>query len=145
VNSKHEKYCEILKKNGYKLTNQRKVVLDMMIEHQDEHVTVEELYQYIKVNNPEIGLATVYRNIQLLCDMDIVDKISLDDENIRYELSLDDCSHKHHHLICTKCGAVIEVKEDLMGTIEENFLNTYGFRVEDHQAKFYGVCEKCQD
>lgn len=144
MNEKNEQFCEILKKNGYKLTAQRKVVVNTMIEHQEEHLTVEELYQYIKEEHPEIGLATVYRNIQLLNEMKIVDKLSLNDGYARYELATDTNCHKHHHLICTQCGKVIEVKEDLMGSIEKVFLESYGFVVEDHQAKFFGICNECQ-
>ncbi len=112
-----------------------------MLEHCDEHLTVEEIYQFVKESNPEIGLATVYRNIQLLNEMKIVEKLNLDDGFTRYELASEDEMHRHHHLICEKCGKVIEVKEDLMGSIEKSFKETYGFVVHDHQAKFL-VCAK---
>lgn len=134
-----------IKENGYKLTSQRKIVLNAMLEHEDEHLTVEEVYGHIKETNPEVGLATVYRNIQLLVDMKIVDKLSLDDGLTRYELACDDDNHRHHHLICDECGKVVEVKEDLMDSIEKSFLKSYGFLVKDHQAKFFGLCDDCRD
>lgn len=143
MKTKCEEFYAKLKENGYKLTTQRKVVLNAMLDHQDEHLTVEEIYQFVKDTNPEIGLATVYRNIQLLSDMKIVDKLNLDDGFTRYELANDDEIHRHHHLICEECGCVIEVKEDLMGSIEKSFKESYGFTVNDHQAKFFGICSDC--
>lgn len=143
MKTKCEEFYAKLKDNGYKLTTQRKVVLNAMLDHQEEHLTVEEIYQFVRETNPEIGLATVYRNIQLLSDMRIVEKLNLDDGFTRYELSNEDEVHRHHHLICEDCGSVIEVKEDLMGSIEQSFKETYGFTVNDHQAKFFGICADC--
>jgi len=145
MQTKCDEFYEKLKSSGYKITSQRKVVLNAMLEHQDEHLSVEEIYQFVKEEHPEIGLATVYRNIQLLSDMKIVEKLNLDDGFIRYELAKDNEVHRHHHLICEVCGKVIEVKEDHMGAIEQSFLETYGFVVNDHQAKFFGTCSSCLD
>ncbi len=69
MDAKRELICTQLKEHGYKITSQRKVVLDAMLAHQDKHLTVEELYQIVKTEHPEIGLATVYRNIQLLNEL----------------------------------------------------------------------------
>jgi len=143
MQEKCEEFYTKLKENGYKLTSQRKVVLNAMLEHQDDHLTVEEIYQFVNATNPEVGLATVYRNIQLLSDMKIVEKLNLEDGFTRYELSKDGEIHRHHHLICEECGKVIEVKEDLMGSIEQCFKDSYGFIVNDHQAKFFGICKDC--
>ena len=145
MDAKREQICTRLKEHGYKITSQRKVVLDAMLANQDKHLTVEELYQIVKTEHPEIGLATVYRNIQLLNELKIVEKLNLDDGYIRYELSNENEKHRHHHLICDQCGKVIEVTEDLMGSIENSFLESYGFLVYDHQAKFFGICKECQE
>jgi len=143
MQSKCEEFYNRLKEQGYKLTTQRKVVLNAMLDNQDKHLTVEEIYHIVKASNPEIGLATVYRNIQLLSEMKIVEKLTLDDGFARYELAEENEGHRHHHLICEVCGKVIEVKEDLMDSIEQSFRTSYGFIVHDHQAKFFGLCEDC--
>ncbi len=140
---KFDKFYENLKNKGYKLTKQRKIVFDAILEQHEKHVTVEELYNYIKITNPNIGLTTVYRTVQLFCEMDILEKVNLDDGLIRYELMLDDDNHRHHHLICNKCNKIVEVKEDLMDSIEQIFEANYGFSVSNHQTKFYGLCKDC--
>lgn len=141
----YDSFYEDLKDKGYKLTNQRKIIFEAILANHKEHITVEELYQYIIKDHPGIGLATIYRNIQLLSELNIIEKLNLDDGFTRYELALDEENHRHHHLICNNCNKVIEVKEDLMDSIEKIFDENYGFLVSDHQTKFFGLCRECRD
>ncbi len=140
-----DRFYSILKENNYKLTDQRRIVFEVFLANEDEHMTAEEIYQHIIVKNPGIGLATVYRNVQLLSELKILEKLTLDDGFTRYELALSDENHRHHHLICNNCGKVIEVREDLMESIEKIFYENYGFLVSDHQTKFFGLCEDCRN
>jgi Fur family ferric uptake transcriptional regulator len=136
-------FREQLKERGLKLTTQRQAVLDMLIEHEGEHLSCEEIYDMVKVNQPEIGLATVYRTLLLLESMDLIYKLDLDDGCSRYELNKNKEDHRHHHLICTKCGTVAEVEDDLLETLEEQILESKGFIVKNHRVKFYGYCSNC--
>ena len=140
----YDKFYEKLKDKGYKLTEQRKIIFEAILAHQEGHVTAEELYHYIIKDYPGMGLATVYRNVQLLSELKVIQKLNLDDGITRYELALDKENHRHHHLICNNCQKVIEVKEDLMDSIEKIFDVNYGFLVSDHQTKFFGLCKKCR-
>jgi len=141
--SKPINFKEQLKERGYKLTSQRQSVLDVIIEHEGEHLSTEEIYELVKAENPDIGLATVYRTLMLLDRMELVYKLDLDDGCSRYELNKHKEDHRHHHLICTKCGKVAEVEEDLLETLEEQILKSKGFLVKDHRVKFYGYCKSC--
>lgn len=76
----------------------------------------EEIYDEVKNECPEIGLATVYRTLQMLDKIGFTNKLNLDDGCVRYELNLDKDSHNHHHLICKSCGKVIEVEEGFTGS-----------------------------
>lgn len=141
--SQIEKLKEELKLKGYKLTPQRRAIVNIIIQNEGSHLTAEELYDLVKKECPEIGLATVYRTIQLLEDIGIVFKINLDDGCNRYELVDEDEIHQHHHLICRKCGKVIQVEEDLLDTIEKNVEKEYKFKIENHSLKFIGLCNEC--
>nr|WP_293658316.1 Fur family transcriptional regulator [Anaeromicrobium sp.] len=132
-----------LKEKGYKLTPQRRATLDTVIENKGKHLSTEEIYDIVKEKCPEIGLATVYRTLQLLDELDIISKINLDDGCSRYELNNDDDNHQHHHLICTKCGAIIEVGVDLLDELESEIERNYNFTISDHKVKFFGHCSKC--
>ena len=145
-----EKFKEMLKEKGLKVTNQRLLVLRVLAEHGDEHMTAEDIFELVKEDYPEIGLATIYRTVQLLLDMQLVDRIMLDDGCVRYEIGdfLDEQEghrHHHHHLICTECGSVSAFRDDLLEDLEAYIEKETGFQVTDHELKFYGVCKKCRE
>lgn len=143
MRDKSVSFKEQLKEKGYKLTTQRQAVLDVIIQYSGKHLTTEEIYELVKEKHPEIGLATVYRTLLLLDKLELVYKLDLDDGCSRYELNKHNEDHRHHHLICMKCGSVEEVEEDLLDSLEEQILHKNKFIVKDHRVKFYGHCEKC--
>lgn len=134
---------KFLKEKGYKFTKQRELVLNILSNNPDKHMTVEEIYEYIKPTYPEIGLATVYRTIQLFLNLNVIDSITFNDDIQRYELSENSQQHHHHHLICERCNRVIEMKEDLLEDLEAKCNNTYEFTVTNHIVKLYGICKEC--
>ncbi len=140
-----EKFEKKLRGNGYKLTNQRRVVLEILYNRKGKHLTAEDIHNIVKVSNPEIGLATIYRSLQLLTELSLVDTLHLDDGIVRYEIHGDEEGHRHHHLICDKCGSITEASDDMLDEIEKNLEEHYGFKVRNHVAKFYGLCKDCID
>ncbi|MBC2584845.1 Fur family transcriptional regulator [Clostridium acetobutylicum] len=139
-----EKLKNNLKDKGYKLTPQRRAVLDIIIDNEGQHLTVEELYDLVKLECPEIGLATVYRTVQLLDELGVISKLDLNDGLSRYELVHENEQHQHHHLICTACGKVTEVQGDLLDELEDCIENKYHFLIKNHSVKFYGICSECR-
>ncbi len=135
---------EKLKETGFKITPQRRAIIEILLKNDSEHLSSEEIYDLVRIDCPEIGLATVYRTMQLLDEIGTISKLNLDDGCIRYELNLDDeDTHHHHHLICKSCGKIIEVKEDLLDNIENEIQSLYKFNILNHDVKFYGMCENC--
>ncbi|AFS78352.1 ferric uptake regulation protein Fur [Gottschalkia acidurici 9a] len=134
-----------LKEKGYKLTTQRKAIIDVFLKNQSSHLSPEEIYDNVRNSYPEIGLATVYRTLQLLEQLNIVYKVNFDDGCSRYELNLDTDDHQHHHLICIKCGKVKEVKLDLLENLESEIEKEGDFKVVNHNVKFFGYCKNCED
>lgn len=139
-----DKYQEILQKEGYKLTSQRNEILKILLENRDKHLSSEEVYQLVSVNDPDIGIATVYRTLQLFEKINIAYKINLDDGLGRYELNYGTENHQHHHLICVNCGKIIEVKLDLLEALESEIEKEGNFKIIDHNVKFYGYCDECK-
>lgn len=134
-----------LKEKGYKLTPQRRAILDIIIDNEGKHLTTEELYDLVKDDCPEIGLATVYRTVQLLEELGIVCKLDLNDGCNRYELVHHEENHQHHHLICMSCGKVIEVEGDLLDSLEQDIQIKYDFQIKNHSVRFFGLCSDCKD
>ena len=136
---------EELKKKGYKLTPQRRSIVDTIIKNEGKHLTAEEIYDEVKKDCPEIGLATVYRTILLLEELKVISRLDLNDGCSRYEILHSDETHRHHHLICNICNKVMEVQDDLLEDLESNIEKNYNFKILDHSVKFYGICDECQN
>ena len=112
-----------LKEKGLKVTHQRLLILSVLEQNSGSHMAAEDIYELVTEKHPEIGLATVYRTLQLLWDMQLVDRINLDDGCVRYEIGhllTDETKHNHHHLICRKCGKVIPFDADLLDELEDH-------------------------
>ena len=138
-------FREMLKEKGLKVTSQRLLVLEIMAEHPGEHLTAEQIFDLVRVQYPEIGLATIYRTVQVLVDLRLIDKVSFDDGFARYELGEFDGEqkHHHHHAICRQCGQVISFEDDLLEALERAVYDRMGFTVVDHEVKLYGYCKEC--
>ncbi len=140
-----ENFEKKLRDNGYKLTQQRRVILEILYNRKAEHLTAEDIHNILKEEHPEIGLATIYRSLQLLTDLSLVDTLHLDDGIVRYEIHTDDEGHRHHHLICQECGRIQEASDDMLDEIEKGLEEDYGFVVKNHVVKFFGLCSDCKE
>ena len=132
-----------LHESGFKLTPQREATLLVLLENEKEHLSAEEVFFLVKKKSPEIGLATVYRTLEILTDLKIIDKVNFNDGVARYDLRKEGAKHFHHHLLCLKCGTIEEVEEDLLIQVEEVVEDRYHFLVKDHRLTFHGICQKC--
>ncbi len=141
--AEYTKICERLRDNSYKLTPQRQTILKIFLENADRHLSAEDTYMLVKNDYPEIGLATVYRTLDILAELGVLLKNDFGDGRSRYEFSRKD-EHHHHHLICIQCGNVSEFDDDLLESLETVIQKRNGFKVVDHDLKFYGYCKKCQ-
>lgn len=129
---------------NYKLTPQREATVRVLLEREEDHLSAEDIYLLVKEKSPEIGLATVYRTLELLSELKIVDKINFGDGVSRYDLRKEGAKHFHHHLVCIECGDVEEVVNDLLEDVEKIIETDWGFQVKDHRLTFHGICKQCQ-
>lgn len=134
-----------LTSRGYKLTTQREATLRVLLENEQDHLSAEDVFMLVKQKHPEIGIATVYRNLELFAELHIVAKMNFGDGVVRFDLRSDDHEHMHHHLICSACGALKEIKEDWLAELEERIEREYGFKVIDHRLDFTGTYQTCKD
>ena len=135
-------YKEKLKKKGYKLTYQRKVILNTIMEHHSEHLSCDDIFNIVIEEDREIGIATIYRTLQLFEELGIVHRVNFDDGFSRYELIVGQ-EDNHHHLVCLECGKVIEVKLALLEALEKEIEKEEKFNIMDHNVQFYGYCNDC--
>ena len=133
----------IMEKLDIRLTSQRKIILSTFIENMDKHLTVNELYVIIKDKNKLIGMATIYRTIEILLKNDIIIKHDFGDSVPKYELGIER-KKNHHHLICKRCGKIIEVSELLKDDFQKKLLVVEGFQCTGYTLKIFGYCDKCR-
>lgn len=139
-----ERIKKQLHAQSYKLTPQREATVRVLLENETDHLSAEDVYLLVKEKAPEIGLATVYRTLELLTELKVVDKINFGDGVSRYDLRKEGANHFHHHLVCLECGAVEEIEEDLLDDVEKVVEKEFQFLVKDHRLTFHGICRQCQ-
>ena len=121
-----------------------------LLSRTSRHLTAKEIYAALIKMYPGIGLTTVYRTLDLLERMCLVNKLSFGDGQSRYEFKFKEKEEHHHHLICTRCGKIIDYSDfaeeelRLINKIEETLTKKHNFEVRDHNIEFYGLCEKCK-
>lgn len=137
-----EELKKIVKQKGLKYTEQREIVLNILI-HAKDHLTAEEVYNEIKskYSDSNIGIATVYRALSFLEEVDLITSINFGTDGKKYESNAK--SH-HDHLICTQCGKIIEFLDDEIEKRQERIAKKNKFKITSHSMQLYGLCENCQ-
>ncbi len=130
-----------LSKLGYRLTPQRMMVLSA-IENSDEHISAEEIYAQVVAKYSHVNISTVYRTLELLKQIGLLYEIDLGGGRIGYHP--EDKGH-HHHLVCRKCGAVIDVGESVLFPIEAILLQAFDFKAELRHMAIFGLCASCRE
>jgi Fur family transcriptional regulator, ferric uptake regulator len=136
-----EQLSEYLSGQGLKSTRQRDVVLNAFVSA-GRHLSAEELYLLVKKSNPGIGYATVYRTLKLLAEAGLADERRFEDGFTRYEYNASD-GH-HDHLICTRCGKIIEFENERIEQLQQDVARKNRFKVQSHKLELYGLCSDCQ-
>lgn len=139
-----ERIKQQLSAKGYKLTPQRESTLRILLENEADHLSAENVFMLVKGIAPDIGLATVYRTLELLTELGVVDKVNFGDGVARFDLRPEGANHSHHHLVCVECGSVEEIMEDLLVNVEKQVESNYQFLIKDHRLTFHGICKTCQ-
>jgi len=123
---------------GYKLTPPRLAVLQVIEQH--DHLNPTEIFQRAQAIQPGVGLATVYRALELFTELGIVRPITVGDGPPTYIRA----EGGHHHLVCSACGRVIEFAECSSGTLAQELAARYNFQIQSHLLEFYGLCANCR-
>lgn len=131
-----------LKQNGFRLTPQRKTILEVFLRIKG-HKKMEELCEAVVKKDGAIGIATVYRTINLLkqCGLARENKMPNGKKFLEPSFQHED----HDHLICTLCGAIVEFHEPLIGKFQQDVAHKYRFSIYSHRLVISGLCQNCAD
>jgi Fur family ferric uptake transcriptional regulator len=128
-------------RHGLRSTEQRRLVTDMFFAS-DGHLSIEDLLDKVRVEEPKIGYATVYRTLKLLKECGLAFERHFGDGVSRYEVAWED--EHHDHLICTDCEKIIEFEDDGIEALQHAVAAQHGFTLVRHKLELYGVCPDCQ-
>ncbi len=131
---------QTLLEKGIRKTRKRDVILETFYKA-GGHVTIEELLVRVKKIDPKIGYVTVYRMLKLLKESGLAHQWQFGDGHSRFEKATE---HHHDHLICMKCGKIIEFHEEQIESLQEKVAEKHHFKVEKHIHEIFGYCSKCQ-
>lgn len=136
-----KQFFQFLSKKKLKSTSQRELIFDVFW-HIKDHVSPEELYNLVKQGDPQVGQATVYRTLKLLCESGIAREVNFDDGVARYEPTF---GHSHHdHLICSNCSRSVEVVDAKIEQLQEKLAKKHGFTLAGHKMYLFGICPDCK-
>lgn len=129
----------LLRARGYRLTQQRRLVLDAVREL--KHATPEQVYTHLRQQHDSVDLATVYRTLDLLVELGLVGHTRLDSTAETYHL----ITHADHvHLVCRSCGRMSEAPIDSANAFAERLLAEQGFEADLGHLVVFGRCADCR-
>ncbi len=133
-------FNQYLKICNLKHSIQREKILNIVLAI-EKHITIDELAVLVRKKNPNIGYATVYRTMKLLCEAEICKEMRLQDGLTRYEHHY---GHEHHdHLVCVRCGKFIEVLDKEIEDLQKKLIKKHSFQEQHHRLEIYGTCKEC--
>ncbi|OIO72116.1 MAG: transcriptional repressor [Elusimicrobia bacterium CG1_02_37_114] len=136
-----EIFREYLKRKGLKITPERNAVLETIFSFH-KHFNVDELYDLLRKQNKSISHASIYRTLPLLIESGLVSESLRCQGRVSYEHIF---GHDHHdHLICIKCGRIIEFKDNRIEKLQKEVCKKYKFEPSEHKLGIRGYCNKCR-
>jgi Fur family transcriptional regulator, ferric uptake regulator len=133
-----ERWRSYIQDRRLNTTAQREAIVEQFLRTRD-HVSIDELLTKVRKRHPRVGYATVYRTLKLLVDSGLAVERQFGDGQARYEVVGD----HHDHLICVKCGLILEFEDDEIERLQERIAQRMGgFTVLRHRHELYGMCPK---
>lgn len=125
---------------GYRLTLPRRAVLEVL-EAEGQHLKPQQVMERAQAIHPSVGRATVYRTLELLSRLGLIRPMYLGDLAPSFSRS----AGGHHHVVCTVCGAAVEIEECAAEDLSQTLSDRLGFRITSHLLEFAGLCADCQE
>lgn len=129
-------FTNILREHNLKATPQRLAMMELIF--LNGHINIDSLYLKVKERFSSISLATIYKNVNAMTKNLLLLEVKLPNEKSVFEIS----KEVHSHLLCSKCGNVIDIKIDT-ATIENKIATKYHFKIEQTDLVVSGICKKC--
>lgn len=134
-------FVERISRDHQRMTPQRLQIAETLFHH--GHLNVDELHRMVRAMDATVGYATVYRTLKLLERYGLVEVSHFADGTARYEVHVDTADH-HDHMICTRCGTIVEFENPAIEALQEQVAATHGYKLTSHRMDLFGLCPNCQ-
>ena len=134
------KIIATLRQQGVRITTARRAVIAALV-GTDGHVTAEDIAIAVQRTAPEIHLSTVYRTLESLEELGVVDHVHLGHGSAVYHLA----ANRHQHLVCERCKKVIHLPPGFVDTLSRDIDTRYNFTLRPHHFALIGLCEDCRE
>ena len=129
-----------LRNRGYRSTPQRDVIFDVLVENAGKPMDVETILELSQEKKPGIGIATVYRTLELFCKLDVALEVHLHEGSRHYEI---DTGQHHHYMVCMSCGSKKVLEACTIDRLEDMIRDESDFMVTSHCLGLWGYCSSC--
>ena len=131
-------------------TMPREVIFRLLVQRRRQHLSAKEIYVLLQPAGHDIGIATIYRTLDLLDKAGLLRRIQWPGGQMRYQYRRGDQSDHQYHLICTVCGKILDYRDfekeelDLLDKTEDLLERKSGFLIRNHNIEYFGLCKKCR-
>ena len=125
---------------GLRLTAPRRALADLIAD-EPGHFTSADLVERARARHVDVGRATVFRTLEVLTDLAVIERIDLPNGEHAYVAC--EPAH-HHHVVCSRCGRTAEIPDAGFRTVDREVARRTGFRVDEHRLELFGLCPTCQ-
>jgi len=129
---------EALRKKGYRATSQRIAICRLALSSR-EHPTAQRIYMEIKKLHPTVSLATVYKTLQVLRGLRLVQELAFPQGETRFDSNV----NPHVNVVCLQCGSISDVNDQVLRNVVARAVSRIRFTVTGQRFDVYGVCDKC--
>ena len=136
---KTEELLQRLRDRGFRITSQRETVIRIFYDHKEKHLSAEDVYEMLTKSNEAISLATTYRTLRMLVDMNVLRELDFAETHKHYEL-IDENEAPHHHIICLDCNHTIEFENDEINELGRKIAEQYQVDIVDMQFQIFAKC-----
>jgi Fur family ferric uptake transcriptional regulator len=136
-----EKTRQTLYLTGLRVTNQRALIMKIL-QQGDGHLDADEVYQRAREKQPRLSLSTVYRTLQALKKVGLVEEVHIDETRHCYEIKP---TVEHHHLVCLECGRVVEFRYPLARLVKRKVAEAKDFEITGSEVRMTGYCPACRE
>jgi Fur family ferric uptake transcriptional regulator len=128
-----------LRARGVRITSARRAVLTALVAT-DGHITAEDIAATVQATSPEVHLSTVYRTLESLESLGVIDHVHLGHGSAVYHLA----ENRHHHLVCESCKAVVHLPREVYDELARDLEERYQFALRQHHFALIGICARCR-